>query len=102
MSTFEEAQKWVSQQIWERWGPEPLDIYCKREYKNSVFVLFSNKQDRDKVVLLLKKDGVRIKEDFPPTIRAPKNILLGLRWKYWNGISKTLRSTGILRNSTSE
>ena len=44
-------------------------------------MLFSNKQDRDKVIFLLKKDGVRIKEDLPPTVRAPKDILLGLRWK---------------------
>ena len=48
------------------------------------YVAFASKQDRDKCIELLQKklkvDGIRIKEDLPPMIRAPKNILLGLRW----------------------
>ena len=53
-----------------------------------MFVAFKNKQDRDKTIQILhnKVTSIRIKEDLPANLRAPKNILVGLRWKLkqWN------------------
>ena len=83
--TIEEAKEWVSQLIWQQWGPEPVAIYCKGEYRDFVFASFSTKENRDRMVQVLQNtketNGLRIKEDLPANLRAPKNILLGLRWK---------------------
>ena len=94
MPSIEEARQWVSQRIWDCWGPEPVDIYCKGEYRNIAYVSFMNKQDRDKCIQVLQKakiDGMKIKEDLPPAIRAPKNILLGLRWMLMQWEFKNVR-----------
>ena len=84
MASFEDVGQWIPQQIWENWGPEPTEIYCKGDYRNVAYAIFKNKEDRDKCIQLLQKKfklgGVKIKEDLPPIARAPKSVLLGLRW----------------------
>ena len=69
-------------------GPIPTEVFDEGEYKGIVFVPFKAKSARDDAVKLLsaeRQHGVYAKEDLPNEKRAPRGLLLGLRWllKQW-------------------
>ena len=79
---------------WTLWGPQPVDVYSKGDFRNLMSVKFETKSERDDAMQLfwnagLKEGGndVWAKEDLPIEVRARKSFLLGLKyvlkgWKF--------------------
>ena len=43
----DDAAWWLSDQLWQQYGPQVSEFYCKGAFKGMVFAKFRNKDDRD-------------------------------------------------------
>ena len=53
MDDFTEADKWARDALWKAWGQQPIEVYCKGDFRQIIFVKFESKADRDRAVKLL-------------------------------------------------
>ena len=102
LANLEKSETWVRDKLWTLWAPMPTEVYCRGDFKGVVFAKFGSKEDRDAAVKALKKAGLKehghevwAKEDLPIEFRAPKRLLLGL--KYLLGINGVCRAQGLTR-----
>ena len=91
LANLEKSETWVRDKLWTLWAPMPTEVYCRGDFKGVVFAKFGSKDDRDAAVKALKKAGLKehghevwAKEDLPIEFRAPKRLLLGLKYLFVN------------------
>ena len=84
LKTFE---TWVRDKLWTLWAPRPTEVCCKGAFKGVVFAKFGSKEDRDAAIQALKKTGLKelchevwAKDDLAIEFRAPRRLLLGLKY----------------------
>ena len=53
--TLGEAQKWLTDELWSAWLPQPTETYCKGDFKGILFAEIPKKSERDEVVGWFKK-----------------------------------------------
>jgi hypothetical protein len=89
LSGFDEAETWIRDKLYSLWAPSPSEVYCKGDYKGVIFAKFAAQADRDEAWKTLKKAGLKehghdvwAKESLPIEIRAPKSLLLGLKYLF--------------------
>ena len=90
----EAAATWVRNKLWTLWGPQPVDVYSKGDFRNLMFFKIETKSERDDAMQLFQNAGLKeggndvwAKEDLPIEVRARKSFLLGLKymlkgWKF--------------------
>ena len=84
--SIEDVKKWIADELWTAYGPQPFIVYCIGEFKNIAFAKFHSQQDRDDAVIIfetLKKNGngnVWAKIHQPLEDRVFSSFLGGLRW----------------------
>ena len=77
----DDASTWVKDKLWQMWGPQPVEVYCKGDFRSVMFAKFSSKTDRDSAVVLLKQaGGVWAKADQPIEVRAKASLAFGLKF----------------------
>jgi hypothetical protein len=94
LANFEESETWVRDKLWSLYAPPPAEVFKGRgDFKGVIFAKFATRSDRDEAVKLLKKEGLKehgrdvwAKESLPIETRAPRTLLLGLKYllKGWD------------------
>ena len=87
-NTIEEAGRWISDELWTAYGPQPCSTYSTGVFKGIAYARFENKQSRDAAVkvfeILKKRDGgtnVWAKMDQPINTQVLHSFCYGLRWQ---------------------
>ena len=57
LASKEDAATWIKDKLWQLYGPQPTEVYCKGEFRGIIFANFSHNGDRDEAVRLLRKAG---------------------------------------------
>ena len=55
MTHEEQAVKLLTDTLWDKWEPMPIDHYSKGEYSGMLFLKFESQKDRDCALGLLNK-----------------------------------------------
>ena len=58
--SLEDAQKWLTDELWNAWLPQPIETYCKGDFKGILFARFHTNTDRDDVVGWFRKHSTLI------------------------------------------
>ena len=53
LATIGEVDIWLRERLWGEWGPEPIEVYCKGDYKHVAFAKFKNHSDREAAIKAL-------------------------------------------------
>ena len=88
MPSLTEATTWVNNRLWELYGPDAQEVYCKGEYRGIIFVKFSTTGKRRDALRLLKNadctDGghdVWIKPNKPLELRVLYSLVFGAKFQ---------------------
>ena len=49
-----EASQWLEDKLWEAYGPTPIRMYTKGDFKGMLFARFGSKEDRDTAVSVIR------------------------------------------------
>ena len=82
LGSLEAAEKWIGDELWYAWGPQPTATYAKEDFKEILFARFASVTDRDTAMGHLKSLNKHIsgnklwaKMDTPVETRAPLFLL---------------------------
>ena len=87
LANVEEAIKVLTDKLWEKWGPMPVDHYCKGDYSGIVFLKFESQTERDRALAVLNKvektgefNDLWAEADQPSEVRAVQQVSFGAKW----------------------
>ena len=108
LSSVEEAKKWITDQLWHLYGPQPGDIFTKGDFKSVIFAKFASKGQRDTAANLLQKarmteggSPVWARPDHPLEMRVLRSLVFGTKyvmkqWGYSGLWADAEEGTGVL------
>ena len=59
MSSVNDAWFWLSNKMWDLYGPQPTEVYSKGEFRGIIFAKFDSEEKRDSAVKLLRQSSLR-------------------------------------------
>ena len=54
-----DAWFWLSNKMWDLYGPQPTEVYSKGEFRGIIFAKFDSEEKRDSAVKLLRQSSLR-------------------------------------------
>ena len=87
----EDAERWLSNQLWYYNGPTSVEVYCKGAFSGIIFAKFHSKGERDLALRTLKEAAkedtskkVWVKADQVLQERAARSLAFGLKFALHN------------------
>ena len=91
LAGLDEVQAWMKTKLWDAYGPQPVEVYLKGDFRGVAFAKFSNTGDRDEAVKLFQKGSFReggnrvwAKPDQPLEQRILNSFAFGLKYLFKN------------------
>ena len=73
--------------MWHSYGPSPIEVYCKGDFKGILFAKFNTKGERDAAIQIFRKavcyeggQQVWMKPDLPIEDRARHSFVFGVKY----------------------
>ena len=86
LGSLDEGKRWIKNELWKEWLPQPVEMYCKGDYNGVVFAKFLSVDERDAVITNLKSSKKKRGNktvwsaiDKPVEVRAPLAFLYGAK-----------------------
>ena len=87
LENLEYAKKWITNKMWNSYGPCPTEMYCKGEFKGILFAKFGTKGEHDTAIQIMRKGRcserghqVWMKPDLPIEDRVRHSFVFNVKY----------------------